>query len=285
MTVVALTIAIALQPPPHIRIVYRRSDPNKTELMAKHVRKGSKELAIHEYLRTRRSQSTHVIRLIEAVPSANGDWLILPKLQSIRDQRLMNSGGVAGLVRLGWGLVKGLGYLHEHKLAHRDIKPDNLVCDDNLCLRIIDFDLAIQVEDEDTEIAEYCGTEEWTAPEMGEEDGPTPMHSPIKADRWSCGRVILRHIMVGKGDRLSTFADQLMAKDPQERPSLVEWHKVFAPPLSDPPITLKDRYRRDIVEVDGISEKPPDAKKRRLEQSDQPVLSGSLASRLMSEVF
>jgi len=167
----------------------------------------------------------------------------------------MSSGGVAGLVRLGWGLIKGLGYLHEHRLAHRDIKPDNLVCDDGLCLRIIDFDLAIQVEDEDTEIAEYCGTEEWTAPEMGEEDGPTPMHSPIKADRWSCGRVILRHIMVGlvgtTGDpRLFKFANSLMAKDPQERPSLVEWQK-----FAKPNVAL-----------------PPDAKKRRLEQSDQPEL-------------
>jgi len=243
------------KPPPHIRIVYRRSDPNKTELIAKHVRKGSKEPAIYEYLCTRRSQSPHVIRLIEAVPSANGEWLILPKLRSIRDQRLMSSGGVAGLVRLGWGLIKGLGYLHEHRLAHRDIKPDNLVCDDGLCLRIIDFDLAIQVEDEDTEIAEYCGTEEWTAPEMGEEDGPTPMHSPIKADRWSCGRVILRHIMVGlvgtTGDpRLFKFANSLMAKDPQERPSLVEWQK-----FAKPNVAL-----------------PPDAKKRRLEQSDQPEL-------------
>jgi hypothetical protein len=225
--------------------------------------------------------SLHVIRLIEAVPSTNGEWLILPKLQSIRDQRLMNSGGAGGLVRLGWGLVEGLAYLHEHKLAHRDIKPDNLVCDDNLCLRIIDFDLAVQVEDENTEIDEYCGTKEWTAPEMGEEDGPTPMHSPIKADRWSCGRVILRHIMVGKGDRLSKFADQLMAKDPQERPSLVDWHKVFAPP---DPITLKDRYRRDMVEVDGKSVKPPDAKKRRLEHGDPLELYWSLASRPTGEV-
>jgi serine/threonine protein kinase len=136
----------------------------------------------------------------------------------------MNSGGVAGRVRLGWGLVSGLAYLHEHKIAHRDIKPDNLVCDDYFDLKIIDFDLAIEVRDEDTQIDEYYGTEGWTAPEIGTDDGPTVMYSPIKADRWSCGRVLLCHIMVEKRDnRLSKFANELMAEDPQQRPSLLEW--------------------------------------------------------------
>jgi hypothetical protein len=76
-------------------------------------------------------------------------------------------------------------------------------------LRIIDFDLAIHVEDKNTEIDEYSGTEEWTVPEMGKEDGQTPIHGPIKADRWLCSRFILRHIMVGTAEhRLLKFADQ-----------------------------------------------------------------------------
>ncbi|KAH8980622.1 kinase-like domain-containing protein, partial [Lactarius hatsudake] len=87
-------------------------------------------------------------------------------------------------------LIKGLAYLHKHRIAHRDIKPDNLVCDDVFRLKIIDFDIAIEVQDENTEVDEYRGTEDWTAPEIGKEDGPTPMYSPIKADRWSCGRVL-----------------------------------------------------------------------------------------------
>ena len=107
----------------------------------------------------------------------------------------------AGRVRLGWGLIKGLAYLHEHRIAHRHIKPDNLVCDRDFNLKIIDFDIAIKVEDEITKIKGYWGTEGWTAPEIGkEDDSPMPVYSPIKADRadrWSCGCVILHHIMVG----------------------------------------------------------------------------------------
>ncbi|KAH9077086.1 hypothetical protein EDB83DRAFT_1674015 [Lactarius deliciosus] len=84
-----------------------------------------------------------------------------------------------------------------------------------ISLKIIDFDVAIEVQDENTEVDEYHGTRDWTAPEMGEEDGPTPMYSPIKADRWPCGRVLLRHIMVGTGDNhLSKFAEHLMATIP-----------------------------------------------------------------------
>ena len=42
--------------------------------------------------------------------------LVLPKLHSIRNQCLMDSGGVTSHVQLDLGLIKGLAYLHEHKL-------------------------------------------------------------------------------------------------------------------------------------------------------------------------
>ena len=95
------------------------------------------------------------------------------------------------------------------------------------------------------------------------------MYSPIKADRWSCGHVILRHIMVGvvgKGDhRLWTFASQLTAKDPLQRPSLLDWYKLQPQPISKMTIVSDDRHRQDV----GERVRPPNAKKPRLEQGDR----------------
>jgi serine/threonine protein kinase len=213
--------------------VYRWSDPKKTELIAKQVHEGSNELDILKYLQAIQLPSLHIISLIETISSATRRWLILPKLHSIRYQTIMNIGGASCHVQLSWGLIKGLAYLHKHKVAHQDIKPANLVCDDAFCLQIIDFDVAIKVEDENTEIDEYVGSEGWTAPEMDEQDGLMPVYSPIKADRWSCGCVLLYHIIAKGDNRLSKFADQLMAKDPQQRPSLLEWHKWFVTPFSE----------------------------------------------------
>ena len=266
---------MSLQLPPHIHTVFRWRDPNKTEYIAKHLRKRSNELTILEYLHTKQTWSPHIIQLIETVPSTTKEWLILPKLYSICDKILLDSRGTSGRVQLGLGLIKGLAYLHEHKIAHRDVKPDNLVCDKYFRLQIIDFDIAIQVQDENTEIGEYRGTEGWTAPEMGTGDGPTQMRSPIKADRWSCGRVLLYitpKIMIQKEHkRHLSFIVSLVANDPQRRPSLLEWSNP-ASPCSDGQRRRSQRLRergvtrKNMAEVDGKSMKPPNAKKPRLKR-------------------
>ena len=80
---------------------------------------------------------------------------------------------------------------------------------------------------ENTEIDEYCGTEGWIAPEIGEEDG----HVGV----FFC-------VISWKGDvRLSQIAKQLMARDPQQRASPLEWHKWSAAPLSGMTNVLKCR--------------------------------------------
>ena len=87
----------------------------------------------------------------------------------------------------------------------------------------------MQVQDESAMTDEYHGTKsEWMAREMGDQDGPTLIHSPIRADRWTCGRVLLRFLLVGRGrgdQRLWEFAGRLSAFRPQQRPSLLEWDK------------------------------------------------------------
>lgn len=95
--------------------------------------------------------------------------------------------------------------------------------------------------------------------------------------------------MVGKGDNsLSMFACRLIANDPQHRPSLLELQKLFTAPFSSTANVLKDAGkevtgpRQDTAEGDGESMQPPDAKRRRLDQTEPHE---SRVPQPMGEVF
>jgi len=201
--------------PIHILTVYRPMDPNE-EFIAKKVREGPNELQMFRLLDTTRLKSDHVISLIDSFY----EWAILPEMATVRGYVEFASRVFESKVsQVCLGLIMGLAFLHEYLIAHRDIEPDNLLVDENFCLKIIDFDIAMRVEDEDEEVDEQCGTKHWMAPEV---EGNL-RHSPIKADRWSCGHVILYFLDKSKqeGKYLRPFATKLTAHDPKRRPSLL----------------------------------------------------------------
>jgi serine/threonine protein kinase len=223
------------QMPDHIFTVYRPMDSSK-KFIAKKVQEDSNELELLRFLDTIPRKSDHVISLVD---SFHG-WAILPKLDAVKGYidfgpRLSES----KVSQLCVGLIKGLTYLHEHCIAHRDIKPDNLlVNNENFRLIITDFDIAMRVEDEDEEVDDQCGTKHWMAPEVKE----NLRHSPIKADRWSCGHVILYFLGKSKqeGKHLRSFATKLTARDPKQRPPLLEWESLSDAPLMDVAVSVSD---------------------------------------------
>lgn len=129
------------------------------------------------------------------------------------------------VVRLCWDLIKGVAYLHRHLIAHRDIKPSNLVVDlkDGFCVKIIDCDCSMKLGVADELVPDYCGTEGWLAPEI-ESESPRPKYSPIKADRWACGKVISYFLDQAGIEHapLRSVVNQLMIVEPERRPSLAE---------------------------------------------------------------
>lgn len=61
-------------------------------------------------------------------------------------------------------LVEGLMFLHEeNKLAHLDIKPDNIVIKDDFSPAYIDFGYARNVN---VDVKEQVGTEKYMPPEV-----------------------------------------------------------------------------------------------------------------------
>ena len=59
--------------------------------------------------------------------------------------------------------LQGLQYLHQIGVAHHDLKIDNLFVDENLILKIADFDLAFRIGDKR---AISLGTKGYEAPEL-----------------------------------------------------------------------------------------------------------------------
>ena len=60
-------------------------------------------------------------------------------------------------------LVIALEYLHERKIAYRDLKPENLLIAADGHLKITDFGFAKRIEDKTFTL---CGTPEYLAPEI-----------------------------------------------------------------------------------------------------------------------
>ena len=61
-------------------------------------------------------------------------------------------------------LILSLEYIHENNIIHRDVKPENLVCDEKGYVRLTDFGIAKVKKDENN--SETSGTPGYMAPEV-----------------------------------------------------------------------------------------------------------------------
>ncbi len=78
-------------------------------------------------------------------------------------------------------------YLHKHRIAHLDLKPDNLFVHSDIYakprLTIIDFGPFVQVEGTRTMVKGYRGTPGWVATKS-EMAGPEDKYSAILTEMW-----------------------------------------------------------------------------------------------------
>ena len=77
-----------------------------------------------------------------------------------------------------------LDYLHKNGIVYRDIKPENILLEEDGYLKLIDFGMAKILKDEE-KANSFCGTPEYLAPEIITGEGHNRM-----ADWWSYGALI-----------------------------------------------------------------------------------------------
>ncbi|KAL9410725.1 hypothetical protein AB3S75_044492 [Citrus x aurantiifolia] len=90
-------------------------------------------------------------------------------------------------------LVSALHFCHQNGVAHRDLKPQNLLLDRDGNLKVSDFGLsALPEQIKNGMLHTACGTPAYTAPEVVARRG----YDGAVADAWSCG-VILFVLLAG----------------------------------------------------------------------------------------
>lgn len=84
-------------------------------------------------------------------------------------------------------LVSALLFCHQNGVAHRDMKPQNLLLDQDGNLKVSDFGLSALPEQlRNGLLHTACGTPAYTAPEVVSRKG----YDGAKADAWSCGVIL-----------------------------------------------------------------------------------------------
>jgi serine/threonine protein kinase len=98
-------------------------------------------------------------------------------------------------IRIIYDLAECLHFLHENKLLHRDVKPENIMIDKFHKIRLIDFGTAKLASKTITYTSSIIGTTHYLAPDNydfscddGMEDKPVPHSTAV--DIWSLGVMI-----------------------------------------------------------------------------------------------
>lgn len=133
------------------------------------------------------SPSPRIVRLHDVYQTSKEIIIVMEfapggDMQTIIDDNLVPY--ESDVVKFIQHVVEGLAYLHHRKIAHLDIKPQNLVMmgDFPVCdVKVCDFEIS-RVILEGTEIREILGTPEYVAPEILHYEPIT-----LAADMWSLG--------------------------------------------------------------------------------------------------
>lgn len=60
-------------------------------------------------------------------------------------------------------LFSAFGYLHDKNIAHRDVKMENILIDDKMNVKIIDFGFGVKLGKGEI-LYDFCGTPHYIAP-------------------------------------------------------------------------------------------------------------------------
>ena len=186
--------------------------------------------------------SPHLVKIFDVKKNADGEYFIVMEYiegPSLRDLLIAEPKGLgpqkaAFFIR---ELAKGLGYLHDHGIVHRDMKPGNIFYEDGY-VKIGDYGLSkfISVSRHSVQTASV-GTVHYMAPEIGSGN----YHRGI--DIYALG-VILYEMLLGRVPYEGSSMAEVLMKHLTDQPAVDElphpFGQVIRKALEKDP---KDRYQ------------------------------------------
>ncbi len=163
---------------------YKLVDPNRRKSVKREIKlmekmKHQSIVKLYEVIDTEK----YVILVMEYV----GGGSLHGYLKSKSNRRLDEKEGR----RIFLQVLEAIRYCHSRCITHRDIKLENLLLDDNLNIKIIDFGFSTCIPNE-KKIKIFCGTPSYMAPEIVQKTE----YSGPPADMWALG-VLLFTILSG----------------------------------------------------------------------------------------
>jgi len=163
-------------------VVYKASLPDGCQVAVKVINelKGDGDEFINEVASISRTSHVNIVSLLGYCYEVNKRALIYEFMpQGSLDQFIYKSGFSEAVCDFNWntlfqiaiGIAKGLEYLHQgcsSRILHLDIKPQNILLDEDFCPKISDFGLAkiCQRKDSVVSILGTRGTIGYMAPEV-----------------------------------------------------------------------------------------------------------------------
>jgi len=158
-------------------------------------------------------------------------------------------------------LADGVDAIHELRITHRDLKPQNLFLDQKSRLRIGDFGISTQK----TIASSLKGTIGYVAPEVWKGICTS------RSDLWSVGCILLDLLTL-------TFTQEVMEMSTKKRMELIpkyydaEWEKIVENLLKKKPTDRMDAKKLKMA-VEKILEKIPKVYEKKAEEDNLQLIA------------
>lgn len=224
------------------------------------------KISVYEYNTLVSLHHPNIIRLYDAFEDEDNHYLVMDYCPNGTVRQKINL-PYENFMYYAKQMIEALVYCHASNIAHRDIKPDNIFIDQYDKIKLADFGLARQFED-DTKSNEKCGSLIFVPPEMLQ----CQSVCPFKADIWALGitfffmatgnypfrsnsrEELKKSIIRGELDygrykidpKIRFLISKMTIKEPSSRYTAEKLLKLpmFSPVLNKKPFFLTDASRR-----------------------------------------